>query len=159
MTDTSDELPDELPDELEVPAAGGVIWRRRAGRVGVVIEVVVVHRPRYDDWTLPKGKLDAGETLAECARREILEETGIAVELGEHVCTTRYPVTAKGGRAATKVVDYWLARPVDEPAFIANREVDELRWCDVAGAAALLSYGRDREVLDAAVALLDGTLR
>ena len=149
MTDT--------PAELEVPAAGGVIWRRRAGRVEAV-DVVVVHRPRYDDWTLPKGKLDDGETLAECARREILEETGITVELGGHVCTTRYPVTAKGGRPATKVVDYWLARPVDEPPFVPNDEVDELRWCDPADAAALLSYARDREVLAAAVALIDGTL-
>jgi 8-oxo-dGTP pyrophosphatase MutT (NUDIX family) len=148
------------PPEILVRAAGGVIWRRRGDRV----ETAVVHRPRYDDWTLPKGKLDDGETLEDCARREILEETGIAVELGEHVCTTRYPVTAKGGRHATKVVDYWLARPVDVPVFtsndesvfVPNDEVDELRWCDAADAAALLSYARDREVLDAAMAMLDG---
>lgn len=146
----TDSTPGNPPDIL-VRAAGGVIWRRRGGRV----ETAVVHRPRYDDWTLPKGKLDDGETLEDCARREILEETGIAVELGEHVRTTRYPVTAKGGRPATKVVDYWLARPVDEPVFSSNDEVDELRWCDAADAAALLSYARDREVLDAAMAMLD----
>jgi 8-oxo-dGTP diphosphatase len=121
-----------------IPAAGGVVWRP-AGDGG--IEVAVVHRPRYDDWSLPKGKLDAGEDLLSAAVREIGEETGLSVVLGRRGRRVRYPV-----RGATKRVDYWLMRAVGG-AFTPNDEVDELRWTPLAAAAALVSHDADRAVL------------
>src|SRR4051812_43456031 len=86
-----------------IAAAGAVLWRRR----GEGAEVALVHRPRYDDWSLPKGKLDPGETLPETAVREIEEETGFRAVLGRRLRTVRYPV---GGEE--KVVDYWAAEAV-----------------------------------------------
>jgi 8-oxo-dGTP diphosphatase len=121
-----------------IPAAGGVVWRP-AGDGG--IEVAVVHRPRYDDWSLPKGKLDAGEDLLSAAVREIGEETGLSVVLGRRGRRVRYPV-----RGGTKRVDYWLMRAVGG-AFTPNDEVDELRWTPLAAAAALVSHDADRAVL------------
>lgn len=122
----------------QVEAAGGVIWRRRKGR----IEVVVVHRPRYDDWTLPKGKLDPGESHKQAARREVLEETGLAVELGDELAECRYI----DNRGRPKRVRYW-AMTVAGGEFEVNDEVDELRWLPLDQAARVLSYKRDREVL------------
>jgi 8-oxo-dGTP diphosphatase len=116
-----------------VTAAGAVVWR--AG------SVAVVHRPRYDDWTLPKGKLEPGETGLAAAVREVEEETGHRVVLGRHLSTVRYSV----GRAE-KRVDYFAAR-VTGGAFHPNEEVDELRWLPVAEASDILSYPQDRNVL------------
>ena len=124
------------PESAEVKASGGVVWRR--GRAGV--EVVVVHRPRYDDWSLPKGKLDTGESWEQAALREVEEEVGLRCRLGAELP----PVAYRDHKGREKAVRYWLMEPEDAAApFTPNDEVDEMRWVDVAAAAALLSYPRD----------------
>jgi 8-oxo-dGTP diphosphatase len=122
----------------QVCAAGGVVVRD--GRV------CVVHRPRYDDWTLPKGKLDPGESFEDAALREVVEETGLRCRLVRELPAVRYEV-----RGRPKLVRYWLMEVESDPGFMANDEVDELRWLEPARALELLSYERDREVLAAAV--------
>jgi 8-oxo-dGTP diphosphatase len=122
-----------------VAAAGGVVWRPADGGG---TEVAVAHRPRYDDWSLPKGKLDAGEDLLTAAVREVGEETGLTVLLGRRSVRTTYPV-AQG----TKRVDYWLMRALGG-VFEPNDEVDELRWLPLAEARELVTHEHDRAVLD-----------
>ncbi|GAC1595328.1 MAG: hypothetical protein NVS3B21_18300 [Acidimicrobiales bacterium] len=119
------------------------MWRRSAdGHV----EVLLVHRPRYDDWSLPKGKAETGETDAETAWREVEEETGVRPVLGTELASVRYV----DRRGRSKVVRYWAMTPADGfPDFSANGEVDALRWCSLAEAGQLLTYPRDRPVLDA----------
>jgi len=134
---------------LAVRAAGGVVIR---GDVTSEAQIVVVHRPRYDDWSLPKGKHDPGETDVACAVREVQEETGWLCRAVEHVSTTRYPVTA-----GPKQVDYYLMRPIRLVGFEPNEEVDEVRWLTPDEAEEILTYQFDREVVagvdvDAAVA-------
>ena len=129
------------PETSLVEAAGGVVWRRSAGGV---IEILLVHRPRYDDWTVPKGKLDAGETHAGAALREVEEETGLRCALGPELASTSY----RDRRGRPKRVRYWAMTPVGG-RFTPTDEVDEVRWLPVEEAKALLSYPRDREVLDA----------
>jgi 8-oxo-dGTP diphosphatase len=140
-----------------VRASGAVLWREHAGGNGV--EVALVHRPRYDDWSLPKGKLHSGETEPVAAVREVAEETGYRVVLGPFLRRIAYSVTRRGdpkarraGRVSPKVVDYFAAQAVDG-TFVANAEVDELRWLPLDPADGLLSYARDREVLAAFRAL------
>jgi len=125
-----------------VQAAGGAVTRN--ARDGT-LEVLVVHRPRYDDWSLPKGKLEPGESFEEAARREIEEETGVQVELGAALPTTDY--VDRHGRP--KVVHYWRMTPVGETAWQPNDEVDETRWITVAEAGTLLSYEHDRRLVAA----------
>jgi 8-oxo-dGTP pyrophosphatase MutT (NUDIX family) len=120
-----------------VRAAGGLVLRDS--------EVLLVHRPRYDDWTFPKGKALDGETDEECALREVLEETGLECKLAGKIGTTEY-VDTKG---RPKRVRWFLMEPV-RGEFVPNDEVDEMRWLALADAAALLSYGRDVELLGAA---------
>ncbi|HVL81275.1 MAG TPA: NUDIX hydrolase [Actinomycetota bacterium] len=124
----------------ETRAAGGVIVR--SSPEGAV-EVVVVHRPRYDDWTIPKGKVDPGETLEEAALREVREETGIVGRLGRYLGESRYP----GPDGEPKVVHYWVVHPEETPPFEPNEEVDELRWLPVPEARELLTHLRDRELV------------
>ncbi|MDK3257708.1 NUDIX hydrolase [Blastococcus capsensis] len=121
-----------------IAAAGGVVWRPADGGG---IEVAVVHRARYDDWSLPKGKLDAGEHALGAAHREVVEETGLEVVVGRRGPTTRYAVAG-----ATKRVDYWLMRYVGG-RFVPNDEVDELRWLPADDTAALVTHGHDRLVI------------
>jgi 8-oxo-dGTP diphosphatase len=123
----------------EIEAAGGVVLDED-GRVAVV------HRPKYDDWTLPKGKLDAGETFEQAALREVWEETGLRCALVRELPSTEYSV-----RGRPKVVRYWLMNVESDPGFAPNDEVDELRWLPAADAAELLTYDRDNEVLEAAL--------
>jgi 8-oxo-dGTP pyrophosphatase MutT (NUDIX family) len=123
----------------DVIACGALVGRSTDG----VDEVLIVHRPRYDDWSFPKGKLDPGETIEECAVREVMEETGFDVILGERMDDVRY-VDRKG---RPKVVHYWRAS-VAGGSFVANDEVDELRWVDTPTAASLLTYERDLELLN-----------
>ncbi len=119
----------------EVRAAGGLIFRD--GRV------LLVHRPRYDDWSIPKGKLEPGESWEEAAVREVEEETGLVGELGEEAGRTAY--TDSAGRE--KEVRYYLMESRGEPA--ARNEVDEARFVPLAEALDLLSYDRDRDLIRA----------
>lgn len=124
----------------EVRAAGGVVWRRTPkGR----IEVVLVHRPAYDDWTLPKGKRDGGETDEETARREVEEETGLVCSLGPELASTSY-VDAKG---RPKLVRYWAMTVDTQQDRPPDGEVDEWRWLREGPAKELLTYRRDQRVL------------
>jgi 8-oxo-dGTP pyrophosphatase MutT (NUDIX family) len=124
-----------------VRAAGGVI--RRPGADGTV-RIAVVHRPRYDDWTLPKGKLLHGESDEDAARREVHEETGMRCALDDELPAVQY-VDRHGRR---KRVRYWTMRPLGG-SFEPNREVDELRWVTISEALDLLSYEHDRRMLGA----------
>jgi 8-oxo-dGTP diphosphatase len=121
-----------------VRAAGGVVWRL----VGEEVEVLLVHRPKYDDWTFPKGKLDPGETDEQCAVREVEEETGFRCTLGHELAGTSY-IDRKG---RPKAVRYW-EMTVAGGAFTPGDEVDEIRWLRLAEADGLLSYDRDRVLL------------
>jgi 8-oxo-(d)GTP phosphatase len=126
-----------------VRAAGCAVWRTREDGA---LQTALVHRPKYDDWSLPKGKPESGEHLLETAHREVLEETGLSVVLGRRSVRTRYEVSLPGGGAAPKEVDYWTARWTGG-GFEANDEVDELRWLGVGDAAELCTHEHDRTVL------------
>jgi 8-oxo-dGTP diphosphatase len=117
-----------------IEAAGGVLVRDG--------QVALVHRPRYDDWTLPKGKLDPGESFEEAAVREVHEETGIRARLVRELPTTNYEVKGR-----QKIVRYWLMEVDDDSPFVANDETDELRWVPLDEALRLLTYDRDRDVV------------
>jgi 8-oxo-dGTP diphosphatase len=119
-----------------VDAAGGLV--ERDGRV------LLVHRPRYDDWTFPKGKLDAGESFEDAALREVEEETGVRCSLGRELPSTRYEVNGR-----PKLVRYWVMTPQAELEFAPNEETDGLRWVTPDEARRLLTYDRDRDVLAA----------
>ena len=123
----------------EIAAAGGVVWRLR----DAVVEVALVRRERYDDWTLPKGKLDEGESARVAAHREVWEETGARVALGRFLGRTRYVIGTDN-----KVVDYFAARYLDGE-FTPSDEVAELVWLPVPDATARLSYDRDHPLLTA----------
>lgn len=120
---------------VRIEAAGGVIIRDG--------KVAVVHRDRYDDWSLPKGKLDAGESFEEAALREVREETGLECELGREL----EPVSYVDQKGRPKLVRYWLME-VTGGDFEANEEVDEMRWLEPAEAVQLLSYPHDRELVE-----------
>src|SRR6185436_3313125 len=121
-----------------IDAAGGVVVRD-----GMVL---LVHRPRYDDWTFPKGKLDPGESFEDAAVREVEEETVVRCSLDRELASTRYKV---GDRP--KLVRYWLMTPETENPFEPNDETDDLRWLAPEDAKGLLTYARDRELLSVAV--------
>jgi 8-oxo-dGTP diphosphatase len=123
------------PEDAEVKAAGGVIVRD--GRIAVV------HRPRYDDWSLPKGKLDPGESWEECALREVREETGLHCRLAGELSSTSY--ADRKGRA--KVVRYWRMEIERSDPFTPDDEVDELRWVAPGEATTLLTYPHDAELI------------
>ncbi|WP_062527918.1 NUDIX hydrolase [Demequina rhizosphaerae] len=135
-----------------VVAAGALVWRVREGE----LQVLAVHRPRYNDWSWPKGKLDPGESLAECAVREVAEETGKQVVLGQPLPTLRYPIGEK-----QKVVKYWAAEVMSpkaralrgRPSFksASKNEIDRLRWLSVPEAHKLITFPDDLRPLDALV--------
>ena len=128
-----------------VRAAGAVLWR--AGPGGGT-EVAVVHRPRYDDWSLPKGKIDPGEDAPRAASREVAEETGFSCVLSRYLAEVAYSVPSRDGGTVEKRVDYFTAAARDG-AFQPNEEVDVLRWMSPASARERLSYRHDGRVLDA----------
>lgn len=125
----------------EVRAAGGAVWRR--GPDGG-LEVLLVHRPRYDDWSIPKGKCDPGEPDEACARREVAEETGLSCSVGPELPSQRYV----DHRGRDKVVRYWAMSVVAGDGRL-DHEVDEVVWLPLAAAGRRLSYARDAAVLDA----------
>jgi 8-oxo-dGTP diphosphatase len=110
------------------------------------MEVAIIHRPRYDDWSLPKGKLAPNETHLEGALREVHEETGYRVQPGRSLGEVRY-LKESGGAAREKVVHYWAMRAVGG-AFSPNREVDRMEWLTVDQAREVVTRGTDREVLE-----------
>jgi 8-oxo-dGTP diphosphatase len=124
---------------VTIEAAGGVVLRDGL--------VALAHRPRYDDWSLPKGKLDSGESFEQAALREVEEEIGLRCRLLRELPSADY----RDHRDRPKHVRYWLMEVEHDPGFEPNGEVDELRWLAPAEAAALLTYERDRDVLAAAV--------
>jgi 8-oxo-dGTP pyrophosphatase MutT (NUDIX family) len=130
--------------EEPILAAGTLIWRRAAPG----IEVGVVHRPRYDDWSLPKGKPEPGEHLTVCALRELREETGLSGVLARPLGTVGYDTSL-----GPKVVHYWTVEIVDADPFAANDECDALVWLAPAAATTRLTYDHDRALLQRATSL------
>jgi 8-oxo-(d)GTP phosphatase len=124
-----------------VRAAGGVVWRRRPAGL---LEVLLVHRPAYDDWAFPKGKLESGESEPQAAIREVAEETGLRCLLGQELGQTAYA----DSRGRDKTVRYWAMGPPDRDPAPAH-EVDDARWVELADAKSRLSYQRDLALLDA----------
>jgi 8-oxo-dGTP diphosphatase len=123
--------------ERHVRAAGGVVVDDE-GRI------VLVHRPKYDDWSLPKGKLDPGETWEQAAVREVQEETGLRCDLGDELGDEHY-IDNKG---RPKTVRWFRMRPLEDHGFTPDDEVDERRWLPAREAAALLTYERDRRLVN-----------
>jgi 8-oxo-dGTP diphosphatase len=127
----------------EILAAGGVVWRRDGdGR----LEVAVIYRPKYDDWTLPKGKLDPGESFEEAALREVEEETGLRCKPLSELPHVSY----LDRKARRKLVRYWLMEPL-EGKFEPHGEVDELRWVTPAEADEQLTYPHDKQLVHKAL--------
>ena len=125
---------------MTVRASGGVVVRQGTNEA----EVLVVHRPRYDDWSLPKGKRDPGETDEQCAVREVEEETGVRCALDHELL----PATYIDRHGRPKVVRYWQMRPLDARPFVPNDEIDDAVWLGVDDAARRLTYPGDRELVE-----------
>ena len=124
-------------------AAGGVVVRTDDVSAPLIL---VVHRPCYDDWSLPKGKREPEETDAQCAYREVHEETGLRCTVGPEIGEIAY----RDHKGREKTVVYFLMEPLDGE-FLANEEVDETRWITPDEARALLSYARDADIVQLAV--------
>ncbi|MEX2268250.1 MAG: NUDIX hydrolase [Acidimicrobiia bacterium] len=136
----------EAPEGPAVRAAGGIV-RRRSRRWPHRLEVVVIHRPRYDDWSFPKGKRDGKEEDEQTALREVEEETGFRCILGPDLGVVAY----RDALGREKAVHYWvmdLAEGEDAERFEPNREVDVLRWCRLRAASTLLTYEYDRALIE-----------
>lgn len=138
MSKSAETAPTTTPRKI-VHAAGAVLWRPNGDAAAP--EVAVIHRPRYDDWSLPKGKVDQGETEPVTAVREVHEETGYTAHLGRRLAAVSYPLDQ-----ATKKVRYWAALGLDG-VFSPNDEVDELLWLPVRDALKRVTYPHDRKVL------------
>ena len=121
-------------------AAGAVLWRKSEKKK---IEVLIIHRPKYDDWTFPKGKAEIGEPLIACAYREVLEETNIESAFGPYLGEVEY-LTNDG----KKKVSFWSAKVVKEKEFKPNAEVDQLKWVEVTKVKELLTLDTDRKILE-----------
>ena len=136
----------QIEPALLVRASGVLPWRIRGGK----LQFALVHRPRYDDWSWPKGKLERGEEWAVAAARETLEETGLRVRLGLPLPTSWYGLGERDGRPQLKQVRYW-AGTVTGGSGDLEHEIDQVEWLPAAKARSRLTYRRDREQLDAAV--------
>lgn len=131
-----------------VRAAGGVVYR--SGYPDTGPQFLVVHRNRYHDWSLPKGKIDRGETFQEAALREVTEETGLNCKPEDYLGAVTYPTQ----RDRPKLVRYWLMR-VKKGNFVPNLEVDQVEWVGINGALSLLTYNRDARLVERAAAILE----
>ena len=132
------------PESAEVKASGGVVYRRGADG----LEFLAVHRPRYDDWSLPKGKLDRGESWEDAAVREVEEETGLRCALGDELTPTSY----RDNKDRFKVVRYWLMEATGgDGAFEPDAEVDTLRWLPAEETLERLTYARDAGLVREAI--------
>jgi 8-oxo-dGTP diphosphatase len=129
------------PDTPVIRAAGAVLWRYSASKK---IEIALVHRPRYDDWSLPKGKVEEKESHIACAYREVLEETGYASIFGPQIGQAMYKVPE-----GKKVVRYWSAQAVGEPVGTTDKnEIDEILWLEVKEARKKLTLDDDKAIVD-----------
>ena len=120
-------------------AAGALVWRKSKEKK---IEIAVIHRPKYNDWTIPKGKVELNESSIACAYREVIEETSIETEFGMYLGEVKYQ-----SLDGPKQVSFWSAQVVKENTFTPNSEVDEIKWVEAAKAAKFLSLDSDREIL------------
>ena len=123
-----------------ISAAGAVVWRKHKDNF---TEVAIIHRPKYDDWSFPKGKLEVGESLIACAHREVLEETNLQTEFGPHLGQVEY-FTPDG----LKKVTYWSAKVIAEKPFRTNSEVDQLKWIPITKVIEVLTNETDKEIFD-----------
>jgi len=130
--------------ERQIRAAGGVVTR--AGAAGER-EILLVHRAKYDDWTLPKGKAEPGESDEQCALREVEEETGLTCELGDEVGVTEY----EDGAGRPKRVRYFAMKPREGQEAGPHNEIDGVRWLPRERALEALSYARDVEIVERGV--------
>ena len=121
-----------------IQAAGAVVWRNQNGQT----EIAIIHRPKYDDWSFPKGKAEIGESLIACAHREVLEETNIQTEFGAFLGDVEY-LTPDG----KKRVSFWAAKAINQIDFNPNSEVDQLSWVNVKKIKELLTLDTDKKIL------------
>ncbi len=123
-----------------IRAAGALLWRENSD---LFVEIAMVHRPRYDDWTLPKGKIEGNESAIACALREVQEETGITGRFTRQLKTVEYEENGQNKR-----VKFWAAQcALSQSEFVPNEEVDQLRWLSGSEALALATYPTDKEVI------------
>lgn len=131
-------------------SAGGVVYRRNGGKV----DVALIYRTRHDDWSIPKGHIEAGESREQAALREIKEETGLDVRIVRPLGEAVYYFRKKGGDLVRKTVYYYLMEALTTELGKPNWEVTESRWVPIEEAQALLSYEKDREIVERAMAEL-----
>ena len=124
----------------EIQAAGAIVWRRNESDA---IEIALVHRPKYDDWSIPKGKVEGEESLIACAYREVVEETGFAVRFGQSLGSAHYEVNG-----LPKTVTYWSARLLGEQGKPNPEEVDAVRWMSCEEAKEQLGRDSDRQIVE-----------
>jgi len=141
------------PNDPQILAAGGIVVDPipRTGESGAVPRpsdrVVVVHRPKHADWSLPKGKSDAGETLQQTALREVLEETGLRCRIIREIAENNYQYRANHGEIKSKRVHYFLMEPVGGTMIADGGEVDRVEWMEISQAMQILTYDGDKRVL------------
>lgn len=135
----------ETVEQNEKMAAGGIVIDTNAEGEQ---KVLIVHRPEYDDWSFPKGGLDQGESLEDCALREVREETGVECRITREVATSRYDYRTRKGNLRPKVVHYFLMEPVERSIQVDGQEVDIAEWLTMDEAKERLSYERDKEILN-----------